>query len=80
MTRYSELYHQEKDKLRRVETLLAQANSFVSTFSEFLTARNLRGEYLEFLLTKHLGASDAARILAEIEKEKSHGTPAGQQQ
>jgi hypothetical protein len=65
MTRYSELYERESLALRETKRELALANEFVTCFREFVRARDLHHDFLEFLLVRHLGETEAVKFLAD---------------
>lgn len=68
MTRYAHIYDQELQAHEKTRQRLAVANAFIASFREFVRAKGLHHEVLEFLLVRHLGEAEALKILGDDEQ------------
>lgn len=68
MPRYSHLYAEEEAAHQRTRERLVVANDLVASFRDFIQAKRMQGEFLEFIIARHLGEDEAKRILGTDEQ------------
>lgn len=65
MTAYSKLYDAELTAHRETKRELVRANDLICVFREFIRAKGMHQEILEYILVKHLGEDKAREILGD---------------
>ena len=74
MAGYAALYRAEIEAHRETRRRLTSAHDFAESFREYIRAKSLHQDVLEFMLVRHLGEDGAKRILDACERNNVTAT------